>query len=227
MSMTDPVRTATTEPELVEGVPSGTLHQATRIGLISDTHSAGSGRDLPAPVLDALNGVDLILHCGDLECLGVLDYLESIAPVLAVRGYEDPREAGDRLADATRVVDAGGLAIGMIHDIQWPGPKIATSGDGTELVLEGGRGADLLAAKFGRPVDIVLFGDTHEELICHWDEVLIINPGSPTYPGRRHRRGTLGTVGLLEIETGECIARIIDLETGEMSMSYGSPSDRP
>ena len=61
-----------------------------RIGLISDTHSAGSGRDLPDRVLEALRGVDLILHCGDLECLGVLDYLETVAPVLAVRGYEDP-----------------------------------------------------------------------------------------------------------------------------------------
>ncbi len=227
MSMTDPVRTAATDPELIEGAPRGALHQVTRIGLISDTHSAGSGRDLPAPVLDALDGVDLILHCGDLECLGVLDYLETIAPVLAVRGYEDPREAGDRLADATRVVDAGGLAIGMIHDIQWPGPKIATSGDGTELVLEEGRAAGLLAAKFGRPVDVVLFGDTHEELICRWDEALIINPGSPTYPGRRHRRGTLGTVGILEIETGEIIARIIDLETGQTLMAYGCPSAWP
>ena len=202
-------------------------NRPTRIGLISDTHSAGSGRDLPAPVLEALDGVDLILHCGDLECLGVLDYLETIAPVLAVRGYEDPREAGDRLADATRVVDAGGLAIGMIHDIQWPGPKIATSGDGTGLALEEGKAAELLAAKFGCPVDMVLFGDTHEELVCLWDDVLIINPGSPTYPGRRHKRGTLGTVGLLEIETGEIIARIVDLETGETSMSYGCPPLSP
>ena len=78
-----------------------------KIGVISDTHSAGSGRDLPQPVLDVFNGVDLILHCGDLECLGVLDYLETVAPVLAVRGYEDPMEAGERLANATRVGPGG------------------------------------------------------------------------------------------------------------------------
>ena len=185
-----------------------------RIGLISDTHSAGSGRDLPGEVLKAFSGVSLILHCGDLECLGVLDYLETVAPVLAVRGYEDPREPGNRLADATRVVHAGGLAIGMIHDIQWPGPRIATTGDGTGLVLPEGRAEDTLSRKFGEPVDIVLFGDTHEEVVCRWDRTLIINPGSPTYPGKRHRRGALGTVGLLEIEAGESIARIINLETG-------------
>ena len=182
------------------------------IGLVSDTHSAGSGRDLPDQVLRALDGVDLILHCGDLECLGVLDYLETVAPVLAVRGYEDPREPGDRLADGTRVVHAGGVAIGMIHDIQWPGPKIATTGDGTGLVLEEGRAADTLARKFGEPVDVVVFGDTHEELVCNWDEVLVINPGSPTYPGKRHRRGTLGTVALLETAEGRAAARIIELE---------------
>jgi putative phosphoesterase len=189
-----------------------------RIGLISDTHSAGSGRDLPGKVLQALSGVDLILHCGDLECLGVLDYLETVAPVLAVRGYEDPREPGDRLADAVRVVHTGGLAIGMIHDIQWPGPKIATTGDGTGLVLPEGRAAKTLAAKFGEQVDVVLFGDTHEELVCRWDGALMVNPGSPTYPGKRHRRGALGTVGLLENKDGMTTARIIDLETGQASV---------
>ena len=189
-----------------------------RIGLISDTHSAGSGRDLPGKVLQALSGVDLILHCGDLECLGVLDYLETVAPVLAVRGYEDPREPGDRLADAVRVVHTGGLAIGMIHDIQWPGPKIATTGDGTGLVLPEGRAAKTLAAKFGEQVDVVLFGDTHEELVCRWDGALMVNPGSPTYPGKRHRRGALGTVGLLENKDGMTTARIVDLETGQASV---------
>ena len=192
-----------------------------KIGIISDTHSAGSGRDLPNVVLQTLEGVDLILHCGDLECLGVLDYLESVAPALAVRGYEDPREPGDRLADATRVVHVGGLSIGMIHDIQWPGPKIATTGDGTGLELPEGSARETLTRKFGEAVDVVLFGDTHEELVCRWDDALIINPGSPTYPGKRHRRGALGTVGLLEIDGEEAAVRIISLETCETLMSYG------
>ena len=183
-----------------------------KIGVISDTHSAGSGRDLPVMILDALRGVDLILHCGDLECLGVLDYLEEVAPLLAVRGYEDPLEEGERLAMTTRVVKTEGVSIGMIHDIQWPGPKIATSRDGTGLVLPEGSGRDILARKFKEPVDVVLFGDTHEELIIHWDGVLIMNPGSPTYPGRRHKRGVLGTLGMLEVDGKDATARIINLE---------------
>ena len=204
------------------GIATALLTDFMKIGLISDTHSAGSGRDLPNRVLQALAGVDLILHCGDLECIGVLDYLETVAPVLAVRGYEDPREPGDRLADATRVVHAGAIAIGMIHDIQWPGPRVATTPDGAGLVLPEGEAAKTLAKKFGEPVDMVLFGDTHEELVCHWDNVLMVNPGSPTYPGRRHPRGSLGTIGLLEIHAPNPserrpTARIINLQPEDPS----------
>ncbi|HAA96009.1 MAG TPA: hypothetical protein DCE26_10030 [Dehalococcoidia bacterium] len=183
------------------------------IGVISDTHSAGSGRDLPGVILDALRGVDMILHCGDLECLGVLDYLEEVAPLLAVRGYEDPLEDGDRLALTTRVVKAEGVSIGMVHDIQWPGPKIPTSPDGTELMYPEGNGREIMARKFKEPVDVVLFGDTHEELVTDWDGVLIMNPGSPTYPGRRHERGVLGTIGILDIDGEDATARIVDLKT--------------
>ena len=130
---------------------------ATKIGVISDTHSAGSGRDLPVEILDALRGVDMILHCGDLECLGVLDYLEEIAPLLAVRGYEDPVEEGERLALTTRVVKVEGVSIAMIHDIQWPGPKIPTSRDGANLVLPKDNGREIMARKFKEEVDVVLY----------------------------------------------------------------------
>ncbi len=193
---------------------------AVKIGVISDTHSAGSGRDLPVKILDALRGGDMILHCGDLECLGVLDYLEEVAPLLAVRGYEDPLEDGDRLAMTTRVVKIEGVSIGMIHDIQWPGPKIPTSSDGSELVLPEGNGREFMARKFKQPVDVVLFGDTHEELVMDWDGVLIMNPGSPTYPGKRHKQGALGTIGLLEVDGETATGRIVDLE--ELSNSRSS-----
>lgn len=182
-----------------------------KIGLISDTHSAGSGRDLPQAVLDSLKGAELILHCGDQECLGVLDCLETVAPVLAVRGYEDPREPGHRLADSTRVVQVEGVSVGMVHDIQWPATGITTSPDGAALCFPNGRVQDVLTRKFGQPVDIVVFGDTHEELICYYGGALFINPGSPTYPGRRHRPGALGTIGLLEIVNGAVEVRLIDL----------------
>ena len=191
---------------------------ATTLGVISDTHSAGRGRDLPKKVLDALQGVDMILHCGDLECLGVLDYLEEVAPLLAVRGYEDPIEDSERLALTTRVVKVEGVSIGMIHDIQWPGPKIPTSPDGTNLVFPNSNGQETMAKKFKEPVDVVLYGDTHEEIVTYWDGVMIMNPGSPTYPGKRHKRGVLGTIGILEINGEDAIGRIVELDpTGLIS----------
>ena len=185
---------------------------ATKIGVISDTHSAGSGRDLPMKILEALKGVDMILHCGDLECLGVLDYLEEVAPLLAVRGYEDPVEEGERLALTTRVVKVEGVSIGMIHDIQWPGPKIQTSPDGADLILPEANGREIMARKFKEPVDIVLYGDTHEEIVTYWDGIMIMNPGSPTYPGKRHKRGVLGTLGILEIDGRDAVGRIVELD---------------
>lgn len=182
------------------------------VGLISDTHSAGSGRDLPATVFRALSGVDLILHCGDLECLGVLDYLETLAPVLAVRGYEDPTEVGPRLAHSTRVVQVEDVSIGMVHDIQWPTPRISTSPDGSGLFFPEAKAVELTRRKFGQAVDVVVFGDTHEELVCWYDGVLFINPGSPTYPGRRHKAGSLGTVGRLRVNRGAVQVELVQLE---------------
>jgi len=183
----------------------------TLVGLISDTHSAGSGRDLPDAAMQALSGVDLILHCGDLECIGVLDYLETLAPVLAVRGYEDPTEPGDRLAQTTRVVPVEHVNIGMVHDIQWPTPRIATSPDGSGLVFPQGNADDIVRRKFGQPVDIVVFGDTHEELVCWYDGVLFINPGSPTYPGRKHRPGTPGTIARLRVDRRAVEVELVQL----------------
>ncbi len=124
-------------------------------------------------------------------------------------------EPGDRLADATRVVQAEGVAIGMVHDIQWPGPRIATSSDATGLSFPAGRATEVLARKFGQPVDLVAFGDTHQELVCHYDGVLLVNPGSPTYPARRRRPGGLGTLAMLEVRQGVVTVRMVDLGSGQ------------
>ena len=75
-----------------------------------------------------------------------------------------------------------------------------------------GDARELFRRKFGQPVDVVVFGDTHEELVCVRDGVMVINPGSPTYPGRRHARGSLGTIGLLEIDGRAASVRLVDLE---------------
>lgn len=177
-----------------------------RVAVVSDTHEQDDGWGSPPQLLEALRGVDLILHCGDLDVLGVLDHLETIAPVLAVRGYPDPREAGTRLADdRTRVVDVAGVRIGMMHDIRGHGPARTFT---HTIGFPRGDIDDQLARQFGETVDIVCFGDTHEEYIGWYQGVLFVNPGSTTIPGLRHGPGELGTFALLDIDDGVVSARI-------------------
>ncbi|MBI4201699.1 MAG: metallophosphoesterase family protein [Chloroflexi bacterium] len=176
-----------------------------RLAVISDTHELGTGWGSPPELLEALRGVDLILHCGDLEVLGVLDHLETVAPVLAIRGHKDPREEGERLAERTRVVDAEGVTIGMVHDLMWPAPQVRYN---DTLEFPPGTVTEILRRKFGQPVDIVCFGDVHEEFIGWYQGVLFINPGSPTHPGLRHARGDLGTLAYLNIKNGVVSAEL-------------------
>ena len=156
----------------------------------------------------------------------MLDYLETVAPVLAVRGYEDPIEPGSRLESRTRVVSAEGMNIGMVHDIQWPGPRVSTTADGSGLVFPQPGGRELLDRKFGQRVDVVLFEDTHQELICRFDGVLLVNPGSPTYPARR-RPGVLGTVALLETSGGTVTAELVDLAGERPAPRPSGPEPAP
>ena len=55
-------------------------------GLLSDTHIPHRMKQLPDVVFDILDGVDVILHAGDVDRPGALEPLRQIAPVYAVRG---------------------------------------------------------------------------------------------------------------------------------------------
>ena len=79
-----------------------------RIGIISDTH------DLLRPeVIDALGGTDCILHCGDISSRRILDQLEQIAPVKAVRGNNDGKWAEH--LPLSLDFELGGLRVYMTH----------------------------------------------------------------------------------------------------------------
>ena len=166
-----------------------------RIGLISDTHIPRDTIALPPHVAEAFKGVDLILHAGDIYTTEVLDYLETIAPVLATEGNGDWQfPADDRFGD-NLVITINGLSLGITHAINYPG---ALPEDFKRVNK----------AKFGRPVDIIVFGDTHMELVENYNGVLLVNPGSPTIPSGRFE---LGTVAVLEITGSRAEARIIRL----------------
>ena len=174
-----------------------------RVGLISDTHIPVAAPRLWPEVYEALRGVDLILHGGDLMVPEVIDWLEEIAPVMAVigngdyTGWQRSVPPSDLRLSESKVLTVGALRIGLVHDFQLPeAPPLRT--------IEG-----LMAHYFGGPVHVIVRGSTHKAEITTVKGVLIVNPGSPTFPN--HQSARLGTVGFLEIEGGRVRPSIMQL----------------
>ncbi len=89
------------------------------------------------------------------------------------------------------------LRIGLVHDLPLPeAPQQRT--------LEG-----LMKHFFGGPVNVIVRGSTHAAEITTVKGVLIVNPGSPTFPN--HQTLRLGTVGYLKIEDGRVRPSILQL----------------
>jgi uncharacterized protein len=181
-----------------------------RIGLISDTHIPVAAPTLWPQIYEAFRGVDLIMHGGDLMIPEVLDWLEEVAPVMAVQGngdytgWERSIEPNDRRLSESKVLQvdpssASGraLRVGLVHDFQLPEAPPLRTMDG------------LMQHYFSGPVNVIVRGSTHAAEITTVKGVLIVNPGSPTFPN--HQSARLGTVGFLEIESGRVKPSILQL----------------
>jgi uncharacterized protein len=82
------------------------------IGVISDTHGL-----LRPEALEALRGSKQIIHAGDVGDPAILDQLAAIAPVTAIRGNVD-KGVWSRKLPETAVVEAGGVSIYVLHNIE-------------------------------------------------------------------------------------------------------------
>ena len=149
-----------------------------KIGVVSDTHGL-----LRPEVALALNGVDQILHLGDVGKISILDELNKIAPVTAIRGNVD-REGRCAKLPETDVVLIEGHYIYMLHDFKT-----------LHLNPE--------AAKFAA----VLSGHTHVPNFSTKKGVLYFNPGSC---GPR-RFDLPVTIGLLTIKDSKLEPEIVYL----------------
>lgn len=136
------------------------------LGVISDTHGL-----LRPEALEALQGVDAIVHAGDVDRPGLLERLEDVAPVVVVRGNMD-RGAWAASLPSTEVVEAGPFLLYVVHDL-------------ATLDL------DPAAAE----MDGVVFGHTHRPERRREDGVLYLNPGSAG-PRRSDRPATLARLAL-------------------------------
>ena len=154
-----------------------------RIAVLADTHAPRFWKRCPPAVAEHLDGVDLILHAGDVCTAGVLRELETFAPVFAVLGNNDGPEVAEWGAPEILETTLDGLSVAMIHD---SGPA-------------GGRGYRL-RRRFP-DADLVVFGHSHIPWDRTTDGQRAFNPGSPT----DRRRQPVGTLGLLTVETGRVL----------------------
>jgi uncharacterized protein len=161
-----------------------------RLAIISDTHMPRRGRELPAACVEQLRAADLILHAGDLVEATVLEELEALGPpVSAVRGNVDSAALQARLP-GTRVVEAAGARIAMVHD--------------------GGPAAGRLARLQRRfpAADAVVFGHSHIPLHEEQGGFAIFNPGSPT----ERRRSPHHTMGIATVEHARITFELLALD---------------
>ena len=82
------------------------------IGVLCDTHGL-----LRPEAMQALQGVDLIFHAGDIGKPQVLEELSAIAPVIAVRGNNDQGQWAEAIPES-RVFEMGAVSIYLLHDLK-------------------------------------------------------------------------------------------------------------
>jgi uncharacterized protein len=204
-----------------------------RIGVVADTHHPEFLERLPARLFEVLEGVDLILHAGDVGGRETLEQLARLATVEAVRGDHDrgladlPRE---------RLIEAGGRRIALIHGnrsrlIEEPVTFVGTVSLGYVWPQPG---LDRwLRARFPQ-ADVIVYGHTHEPRLRTLAGALIFNPGAvyqvtpaaarvrlERRPGwfewswlqvvRHRRRLSEPTVGILDLDDKGVRASIVPL----------------
>lgn len=121
----------------------------TTIGVISDTHGL-----LRPEALTLLMGVERIVHAGDIGSPNVLEKLQTIAPVSAVRGNNDKNTWSEAIPESL-LLDVRGHSIHVLHDLAQ---------------------IDLSPSAAG--ISVVISGHSHKPDISERDGVLFINPGS-------------------------------------------------
>ena len=179
---------------------------AARIGLVADTHMPERCTAFPASIFDVFEDVDLILHAGDLGELWVLDQLSAIAPVVAVHGNDETRDA-QRVLPYQQVISVAGQRILLWHSHR--------SDPLEDKANRGGYWEEILArqAERGRQAGagIVIFGHAHVPLKYQYDDILLVNPGALA-SGSLFTRQNHQTVALLDISVdGELDVIHIDL----------------
>ncbi len=178
-----------------------------KIGVLADTHIPHRLPALPGGVGRAFQGLDIILHAGDICQLQVLRMLqEQFTLTFAVFGEDDDQEVRRYLL-ARQIIQFRERRVGLIHGdlgatldlttrLRW-----ALRPPPTEELLD-----HLLGRFMGEEVHCIVFGHTHRPLVQFHRGVLFFNPGAVV-----GARGSRPTVGVLNITDRSITAEVIPL----------------
>ena len=119
------------------------------LGIISDTHGL-----VRPEALEILQGAHFIIHAGDIGKPAVLERLEEVAPVVAVRGNNDSGSWAQDIPDV-HVISTGKGQILILHNIK-----------------------DLDLATVSSNCSLVVAGHSHQPSIQHSQGKTLLNPGS-------------------------------------------------
>lgn len=149
-----------------------------KVLIVSDTHR---NEDNLIEVLEREKTPDLLIHCGDVE--GAEDEIEHYAgcKTVFVAGNNDffsrlPREME---------LQVEGMKVWVTHGHNY---YVNTN---PEYIRKEAR---------IRNMDIVLYGHTHRPVIEKKEDLIVINPGSLTYPRQEGRRPSYAVLELVERE---------------------------
>ena len=148
-----------------------------KIAVLSDTHLMGS-KTLPVWVWEQLEGVDMIIHAGDVVSQNLLTDLEQIAPLVAVQGNCDGWELAH--LPQNQIINCGQITIGVTHGAYGSGRSTP------ERALQ---------TFEQHKVDLIIFGHSHIPYHEKHGEILLFNPGSPT-DKRRQRKYSMGIINI-------------------------------
>jgi uncharacterized protein len=149
------------------------------IGVISDTHGL-----LRPEAVEALRGVERIIHAGDIGKPEVITALEALAPVTAVRGNVDSGEWSARFPVRQLVSVGDQVSILVLHNLN-----------------------DLKHGPPDQKLSVIISGHTHSPVIAEREGTLYINPGSA---GRKRFKLPV-TLALLKVEGTQLLAELVPL----------------
>ncbi len=173
----------------------------TKIGVVADTH----GMFDPC-LTKLLQGVDVILHAGDMGGEDILDRLRNIALTHAVRGNVDGPESNLPL---TLKLDFVTAQVEMLHILPVPQSELEAWAEASILQGAASPRGDRLLRVFDEKTRVVIFGHSHKPCLAKLGDVLFFNPGS----AGAQRFSLPRCYGLLEIFDDAITAAVLPLKS--------------